>query len=97
MLGGTRIKELWGLEWEPAKGFEPLTCCLRNSCSAPELRWRGGANGTQKAHEWWALAATSRSVSYRGGARQARARSLMHAGLAVALPNWCIMVLRQQR
>jgi len=23
---------------EPTKGFEPLTCCLRNSCSATELR-----------------------------------------------------------
>ena len=24
---------------EPPNGFEPLTCCLRNSCSAAELRW----------------------------------------------------------
>jgi hypothetical protein len=24
---------------EPPNGFEPLTCCLRNSCSATELRW----------------------------------------------------------
>ena len=38
--------------------------------------------------EWWALAATSRSVSYRGGARQAWARSAMNAELAAALPNW---------
>ena len=35
--------------------------------------------------EWWALAATSRSVSYRCGARQARARSSMNVGLAAAL------------
>ena len=28
-----------GFEWEPAVGFEPTACCLRNSCSAPELRW----------------------------------------------------------
>ena len=40
-----------------------------------------------KAHEWWALAATSRSVSYRGGTRQAQARSAMNARLAAALPN----------
>ena len=20
-------------------GFEPMTCCLRNSCSTPELHW----------------------------------------------------------
>ena len=25
---------------EPAKGFEPLTCGLRNRCSTTELRWR---------------------------------------------------------
>ncbi len=24
---------------EPTGGFEPPTCCLRNSCSATELRW----------------------------------------------------------
>ncbi len=24
---------------EPTDGFEPSTCCLRNSCSATELRW----------------------------------------------------------
>ena len=29
-----------GFLWEPAVGFEPTACCLRNSCSAPELRWR---------------------------------------------------------
>ncbi len=28
-----------GFVWEPAVGFEPTACCLRNSCSAPELRW----------------------------------------------------------
>lgn len=28
---------------EPAVGFEPTACCLRNSCSAPELRWRAYA------------------------------------------------------
>src|SRR5581483_3946348 len=26
---------------EPAGGFEPSTCCLRNSCSTTELRRRG--------------------------------------------------------
>ena len=26
---------------EPAKGFEPPTCGLRNRCSTPELRWLG--------------------------------------------------------
>ena len=29
---------------EPPGGFEPSTCCLRNSCSTPELRWQ--------AHSW---------------------------------------------
>ena len=24
---------------EPVMGFEPMTCCLRNSCSTPELHW----------------------------------------------------------
>ncbi len=24
---------------EPVTGFEPVTCCLRNSCSTPELHW----------------------------------------------------------
>ncbi len=24
---------------EPTFGFEPKTCCLRNSCSTTELRW----------------------------------------------------------
>ncbi|SVC34496.1 uncharacterized protein METZ01_LOCUS287350, partial [marine metagenome] len=24
---------------EPPVGIEPTTCCLRNSCSASELRW----------------------------------------------------------
>ena len=37
----TRSHKLWsGLEWEPAKGFEPLACGLRNRCSAAELRRR---------------------------------------------------------
>ena len=32
-----RIQQL-----EPAAGIEPVTCCLQNSCSAVELRRRGG-------------------------------------------------------
>ena len=32
--GGFRYKKL-----EPTFGFEPKTCCLRNSCSTTELRW----------------------------------------------------------
>src|SRR5690349_19401439 len=64
-----------GFFGEPAVGFEPTACCLRNSCSAPELRWRGGMTEAYMVHTQWALVATSRSVSYRGGARQARARS----------------------
>ena len=29
---------------EPMAGFEPATCCLRNSCSAPELHRRSEEN-----------------------------------------------------
>ena len=34
-----RSHKVWsGLKMEPAKGFEPLACGLRNRCSAAELR-----------------------------------------------------------
>jgi hypothetical protein len=31
-----------GILWEPVVGFEPTACCLRNSCSATELRRHWG-------------------------------------------------------
>ena len=35
---------------EPTTGFEPVTCCLRNSCSTPELRWPVLLIESQMAH-----------------------------------------------
>lgn len=78
-----------GIRREPAKGFEPLTCCLRNSCSAPELRWRGGANGGRLRRP---------PVVYRIAAARVKRRRvpLRKPGRLPRFPTGCIMVLRQQ-
>ena len=33
----------WVFKVEPAKGFEPPTYCLQNSCSTTELSWQSPA------------------------------------------------------
>ncbi len=38
---------------EPTLGFEPRTCCLRNSCSTAELCRRGTIIGALRAHRLW--------------------------------------------
>jgi hypothetical protein len=43
---------------EPPNGFEPLTCCLQNSCSTTELRWP--ALGAQRARQRWLINNTRR-------------------------------------
>ena len=42
---------LWARLVEPTDGFEPSTCCLRNSCSTTELRWpKSGCGGSNRIH-----------------------------------------------
>ena len=61
-------KSLLAKDWkrEPVMGFEPMTCCLRNSCSTPELHWRADSEG--------------RNVWQKNPGRQAGFRRLRHAG-----------------
>lgn len=35
--GPKRTEGAWRWKMEPVVGFEPTTCCLRNSCSTAEL------------------------------------------------------------
>jgi hypothetical protein len=43
------IEASWGVE--PTLGFEPRTCCLRNSCSTAEL-CRRGCDSSSPGHAW---------------------------------------------
>src|SRR4051812_3019294 len=64
---------------EPVMGFEPMTCCLRNSCSTPELHWLGLVSCTRKMR--------GRKVSQKKLARQAAFRKVLGAGGAELRPN----------
>lgn len=40
-------------ELEPLAGFEPATCCLRNSCSTTELKWPTGLVFRHRYYVLW--------------------------------------------
>lgn len=52
---------------EPTKGFEPLTCCLRNSCSATELRRHHAARESTTFAVATQAPYTGNCVAYRSG------------------------------
>lgn len=52
---------------EPTAGFEPATCCLRNSCSTPELRRPSLACGSHVARTGSVIPEFSRTERGRCG------------------------------
>jgi hypothetical protein len=53
------------MELEPTLGFEPRTCCLRNSCSTAELCRRRSRVADAQQHQLFALVQTLSSVMRR--------------------------------